>query len=94
MQGSEMSYREYLNNPNALCEQRYGEDCWTNMEEEFLDAKDVNKMDVIDPEKTYATVFVRKRFDACEGDIEEEVSNFAYMVPHDELNNLCDAVIS
>ncbi len=94
MQGSDESYREYLNNPNALCEDEFGTDCWTQMEEQFLGNKSVSKIDTLSQDKTYATVMVRKRFDVCEGDVKAEVSNFAYIVAHDELNNLCDVVIS
>jgi len=59
----------------------------------------VTQMDDIDPEKTYAVVMVRKRFDYCESGVEVEDTNFAYIVAHDELvdageGGLCDAVIS
>lgn len=94
MSDSEESYREYLNNPNALCEDEFGEDCWTNMEENFLPNKNVSKMNTINPEKTYAAVMVRKRFDECTKVEDPDVSNFAYIVAHDELENLCTHVIS
>jgi len=49
-------------------------------------------------EETYLVMFIRKRFDSCQGDKQTpgdaELSNFAYVINAKEVGTMCDAVVS
>lgn len=129
MTSGKKTYKDFLNNPDALCEEEFSANgtCWSNLEKWFTQRpvdyvapstqiigglgpspsiatqasesaqrKSISLMKTIDPKKTYAVVVVRKRFDWCSdstGDI-KDISNFAYIVAHDELDKMCSVVVT
>lgn len=80
-------------------------------QESFLGINDINdvqlknykdgramKMGPLLVDETYAVVYVRKRFDTCQGNLQEledpELSNFVYVVPASDIDTLCNVVVT
>jgi hypothetical protein len=103
-----MSYLQYFNNRQMICEDEYSAGgCWTNLETHLTEVKErpfwpdkdkrFSKINSVDTSKAYAVVVMREGYEWCGSDDEPEnspVNNFVYIIAEDEITQACDIFIS
>ena len=95
MVGSQKTYIDFFNNPQAKCQNRHreGEGCWSSVQEQILTEKDAT-IGRINTEQAYAVVMARQGYGICSDSEENKLyTNFVHVMPHDKLNTVCETIV-